>query len=82
MKKIFGYILLAIGGFVSLSLLIQLPKTIKGLSNVPETYSGGNESAYVAGAITALVVMFIVAFLCMFFGLRLLKRDRNKQIEK
>ncbi|WP_420573243.1 hypothetical protein [Kordia sp.] len=80
MKKIIGYILLAIGGFIALTLLTQLPKTIKALSNTSETYSGGNETAYIAGAITAFVMMLIVAFLGIFFGLRLLKKDRKQTL--
>lgn len=78
MKKIFGYIFLVIGGFLGISLVMQLPKNIEKFMVISKTYEG-NDSAYMAGAITGLVIMVLVAFFLIRLGLKWIKKAENVQ---
>lgn len=78
MKKVFGYIFLVIGGFLGISLVMQLPKNIEKFKATSKTFEG-NDSAYIAGAITGMVIIVLVAFFLIRLGLKWIKKSNEEQ---
>ncbi|MBC8756269.1 hypothetical protein H2O64_16465 [Kordia sp. YSTF-M3] len=73
MKKVFGYIFLVIGIFISLGLLSSLPKSLKEIFGKSQT-GIANDTAYIAGFICGILFLAVIAFLLIRFGLKWISR--------
>lgn len=84
MKKIVGYILVVVGGFIGLSLVMQLPEIIEDL--IPKTApKSATEAAYSEGYIVGIfiggIILFVVTIAMLWFGLKLIKDTELEKIE-
>ncbi len=73
MKKIFGFIFLVIGAFLSLGLVGNLPKALKDILSKSKTGTP-YDTAYIAGVIFGMLLMAGTAFLFIRFGLKWISR--------
>ena len=73
MKKILGYLFFVIGGFLSLSILVQIPTIFEDFSNTTSkhmAYSFG----VVAGKLIAMCITIAIIILLIWLGRKLTKK--------
>jgi len=80
MKKTLGYILLGLGGFIGISLIIQLPEAIDDLTAKANTEATDPEG-YIVGVIIGGIIFCVIIFSMLWFGLKLIKKAKSEKIE-
>jgi hypothetical protein len=80
MKKIFGYTLLVIGGFIGLSLVIQLPQAIEDLTDKSKIEASDPDS-FIVGVIIGGFIVCVITFSMLWFGFKLIQKPDTEQIE-
>ncbi|WP_298516601.1 hypothetical protein [uncultured Kordia sp.] len=82
MKKILGFLLLIIGGFITIALFSKIPSTIEKLKDTSKI-EAEDPNSYIIGVIIAGVLLLIIAMAALYFGFQMLKRVKQKAaIEK
>ena len=75
MKKIFGYIFLVLGIFLSLALLGSLPKSLADILGKSQTGTPYN-TGYIAGVLFGMFFLALIAFLLIRFGLKWISKKK------
>ncbi|WP_298425927.1 hypothetical protein [uncultured Kordia sp.] len=76
MKKVFGYIFLVIGGFIGISLIMRFFQNIEKLTGKYQSHEA-MDSAYIAGVITAIILMGLTSFFLIRLGLKWVKKKET-----
>lgn len=73
MKKVFGFILVLIGGFIAITLFTYIPSTIEKFKDTSKIETE-NPEAYIIGVVIGGVLLLIIAMTSLYFGFQMLKR--------
>ena len=73
MKKILGFLLLAIGGYFAISLFLKIPSTIEKLKDTSKI-EAENPDSYLVGIVIGGVLILIVSMMAIYAGFKILKK--------
>ncbi|MGH1384593.1 hypothetical protein [Kordia sp.] len=73
MKKILGFLLLAVGGFIAISLFEQIPPTIEKFKDTSKIEAKDPDN-YLLGIVIAGVLLLIISMTAIYFGFQMLKK--------
>ncbi|WP_452602364.1 hypothetical protein [Pontimicrobium sp. MEBiC06410] len=79
LKKILGVLFILIGGFLSLSLLIQAPNTV--INSLERKEVSGYGMAYVFGIIIGFLIFLIPIYFLFKFGFKWVSNKKKSRIE-
>lgn len=82
MKKFLGFLLMIIGGYIAISLFVQIPSTIEKFKDTSKI-EAENPQSYIIGVIIAGVLLLVISMSAIYFGFQTLKKaNREAAIKK
>jgi hypothetical protein len=79
MKKIFGFILLSIGGYMLISLIMEFFGVAEEVKEATKAQVGDPEG-FDTGIIIGRILLSLIALIILFFGFRLMKKANEEAV--
>lgn len=74
MKKILGFLLLGVGGFIAISLFVKIPSTIEKFKDTSKIEAEDPDS-YLIGIVIGGVLLLVIGMTAIYFGFQMLKKS-------